>query len=52
VNNLVNGGVFYISTEVGADVTAQAVEEIYKEIKIMRESLVDKQELKRFAIIF
>ncbi|MES2681750.1 MAG: pitrilysin family protein [Bacteroidota bacterium] len=45
VNNLVNGGAFYISTEVGADVTTQAVDEIYKEISLMREKLVDAQEL-------
>jgi zinc protease len=45
VNNLVNGGAFYISTEVGTDVTTQAVDEIYREISIMREKLVDSQEL-------
>lgn len=45
VNNLLHSGVFYISTEVGSDVTVQAVDEIYKEIKIMREKLVKKQEL-------
>ncbi len=45
VNNLVHGGVFYISTEVGADVTGPALEEIYKEIRVMREQLVDQQEL-------
>jgi len=45
VNNLINGGVFYISTEVGSDVTDQALNEIYKEIKVMREKLVDKHEL-------
>jgi zinc protease len=45
VNNLVNGGAFYISTEVGADVTSLAIDEIYKEIKLLREKLVGAQEL-------
>jgi len=45
VNNLVNGGAFYISTEVGADVTSPAIDEIYKEIKLLREKLVGAQEL-------
>jgi predicted Zn-dependent peptidase len=42
---LVNAGYFYISTEVGADVTQKALDEIYKEIKIMREQLVPVEEL-------
>ena len=45
VNNLVHGGVFYISTEVGSDVAKPAIEEIYKEIAILREKLVDPNEL-------
>ncbi len=45
VNNLVHSGVFYISTEVGADVAAPAIEEIYKEIKRLREQPVDALEL-------
>lgn len=45
VNNLVHGGVFYISTEVGADVAKPAVEEIYKEIALLREELVGDSEL-------
>lgn len=43
--SLVNAGYFYIATEVGADVTNQTLEEIYKEIKILREELVDEDEL-------
>lgn len=45
VNNLVHSGVFYISTEVGSDVAKDAISEIYKEIGILREKLVDKNEL-------
>lgn len=45
LSNLVNGGSFFISTEVGADVTSNALQEIYKEIKILREDLVDHDEL-------
>lgn len=43
--SLVNAGYFYISTEVGADVTKNTLEEIYKEIKLLREELVDAEEL-------
>jgi zinc protease len=43
--SLVKEGYFFISTEVGIDVTKQTLEEIYKEIKILREELVDEQEL-------
>lgn len=43
--SLVNGGYFYISTEVGADVTTNALEEIYKEIRILREQPVPAEEL-------
>jgi zinc protease len=45
VNNLLHGGVFYISTEVGSDVAKPAIEEIYKEIGILRDKLVDANEL-------
>ncbi|MFL5753467.1 MAG: M16 family metallopeptidase [Bacteroidia bacterium] len=45
VSSLVNGGYFYISTEVGADVTGSALEEIYKEIKILRDVAVPEEEL-------
>ncbi len=43
--SLVKEGYFFISTEVGTDVTKQTLEEIYKEIKVLREELVDEQEL-------
>lgn len=43
--SLVNGGFFYISTEVGTDVTNDTLKEIYKEIKLLREELVDAEEL-------
>ena len=45
VVNLVNTGSFYISTEVGNNVTSQTLKEIYKEIKILREKLVCVDEL-------
>lgn len=45
VMSLVHTGYFFISTEVGADVTNQALDETYKEIKILREELVSDQEL-------
>jgi zinc protease len=45
LSNLVHTGYFFISTEVGADVTKQTLEEIYKEVKNLREVLVDANEL-------
>jgi predicted Zn-dependent peptidase len=45
INNLVHSGYFYISTEVGADVTAPTLREIYGEIKILREKQVETHEL-------
>jgi predicted Zn-dependent peptidase len=41
----VKGGCFFISTEVGADVTKNTLKEIYKEIGKLRETLVDTTEL-------
>jgi zinc protease len=38
-------GYFYISTEVGADVTKDALKEIYSEIKLLREELIEEDEL-------
>lgn len=43
--SLVNSGYFFISTEVGVDVTKNTLTEIYKEIKLLREELVDTEEL-------
>lgn len=43
--SLVNSGYFYISTEVGSDVTTAALDEIYKEIALLREELVSESEL-------
>lgn len=43
--SLVNDGYFFISTEVGVDVTNNTLTEIYKEIKLLREELVDTEEL-------
>lgn len=45
LNSFVNAGYFSISTEVGADVTVPALEEIYKEIKRLRDDLVRTEEL-------
>lgn len=45
ITSLVNSGYFTISTEVGADVTSNALEEIYKEIKRLREEPVSAGEL-------
>ncbi len=43
--SLVNTGYFFISTEVGAEVTTKTLDEIYKEVKILREELVSDTEL-------
>lgn len=43
--SLVHGGYFFISTEVGTDVTNDTLKEIYKEIKLVREEEVDADEL-------
>lgn len=45
LNNLVHSGYFFISTEVGADVTKDTLKEIYKEIALLRDELVDPSEL-------
>jgi zinc protease len=46
LSSLSNAGFFFISTEVGADVTQKALDEIYKEMKILREQLVGEEELR------
>jgi len=43
--SLQNAGYFYISTEVGSDVTKKALEEIYKEIAIIRTKEISNEEL-------
>lgn len=45
LSSLVHGGYFFISTEVGTDVTKDTLKEIYKEIKLLREEEVDADEL-------
>jgi len=45
LSSLVNAGYFFISTEVGADVTNQTLTEIYKEIHTLRTKLVGEDEL-------
>jgi predicted Zn-dependent peptidase len=40
-----NGGMFFISTEVGVDVTQNALKEIYHEIKRLREETIPQEEL-------
>lgn len=43
--SLINAGYFFISTEVGVEVTNETLKEIYKEIKLLRDELVDENEL-------
>ncbi len=43
--SLKNAGYFFISTEVGSDVTKKALIEIYKEIEIIRTQEIPKEEL-------
>ncbi len=45
ITNLVHGGYFYISTEVGAEVTQATLDEIYIELERLRTDLVPAQEL-------
>jgi predicted Zn-dependent peptidase len=45
LTNLVNSGYFFISTEVGSDVTQPAIDEIYLELKKLRENLINTSEL-------
>jgi zinc protease len=45
LNNLVHSGYFFIATEVGSDVAAPAIAEIYAEIRKLREELVSDAEL-------
>jgi len=43
--SLKNAGYFFISTEVGSDVTKKALTEIYKEIELIRTQEIPKEEL-------
>ncbi|MCO6499019.1 MAG: insulinase family protein [Vicingus serpentipes] len=45
ITSLQNGGYFFISTEVGSDVTNQALTEIYKEIELLQKEEVSLDEL-------
>ena len=45
ITNLVHEGYFSISTEVGADVTRAALQEIFAELRKLREEPIGKQEL-------
>lgn len=45
LHSFLHAGYFSINTEVGADVTSKAIEEIYKEIKRLREEKVTDEEL-------
>ena len=45
LTNLVNAGYFFISTEVGAEVTGNTLKEIYKELAVLREELIPQEEL-------
>ncbi|MGZ3863539.1 MAG: M16 family metallopeptidase [Bacteroidia bacterium] len=45
LSSLLHDGYFFISTEVGADVTKNALTEIYKEIEKLQNDLVSEEEL-------
>jgi predicted Zn-dependent peptidase len=45
LSSLAHDGFFFISTEVGSDVTKNALQEIYKEIDILQNDLVSEEEL-------
>ena len=45
LSSMKNGGAFYIATEVGADVCRSAVEEIEKEIHLLKTELIPAEEL-------
>ncbi len=45
IASLHQGGYFFIATEVGVDVCAAAVAEIYAELKVLREQAVSEEEL-------
>jgi len=43
--SLQNAGYFFIATEVGTDVCADALKEIYKEVNLLKTELVEEEEL-------
>src|SRR5258708_39385012 len=45
IASLMHDGIFYISTEVGEKVCNNALEEIYKELNIIRKELIKEEEL-------
>ena len=45
LSSLAHDGYFFISTEVGSDVTKDALKEVYKEIEILQNDLVSSEEL-------
>ncbi len=45
IASMQKAGYFFVSTEVGVDVCSKAIDEIYKEIRILREELIDESEL-------
>ncbi len=45
VQNHIGDTAWLVSTEAGKDVTEATVEEVYKEMKILREELIDEEEL-------
>jgi len=45
VASFLDGGYFYISTEVGSDVTKDALKEVYKELDIIRTEEIGSEEL-------
>jgi len=47
VDVMLNDTYFYIGTEVSSDLTEATLNEIYKELKILREKPVEKEELER-----
>lgn len=45
LNAMLNGVIFSVATEVGSDVTKNALNEIYKEIELLRSELISEDEL-------
>jgi len=43
--SFINSGLFFIASEVGTDVCSKAVDEIYKELKLLRTLLISESEL-------